>query len=402
MKDPSTLMRTPATGPPPRTGVRPPMVERIAGWSARHRAIALIGWLLLVAGAVVIGNTLGTKNLNSYDPGEAGRAERVLSSPGVVQRAAESVLIQERTAGRTVATDPQARAAIRQVTVTLERIPRVATNVQSPLTPGGTGLATGGHGLISHDGRSALVTFEVAGNVNNADQIVADAQRAVAAVQAAHPGLRIAEAGDASVGNAINDTVSADFRHAEVTSVPVTLVLLLIVFGALIAAGIPLLLAGTAVATAISLLAIPSRWLPIGSTTSSVVLLVGMAVGIDYSLFYLRREREERAAGASQAEALRTAAATSGRAIVVSGLTVMISLAGLFLTGIDVFTGIAVGTITVVGVAVIGSLTALPALLSLLGTWVDKGKIPFLGRRRTAARRSAFWTAIVRRVVVAP
>src|SRR6185437_15123848 len=402
MKDPSTLMRTPATGPPPRTGVRPPLVERIAGWSARHRAIALIGWLLLVAGAVVIGNTLGTKNLNSYDPGEAGRAERVLSSPGVVQRATESVLIQERTSGRTMAADPQARAAIRQVTVALERIPRVATNVQSPLAPGGTGLAAGGHGLISHDGRSALVTFEVAGNVNNADQIVASAQRAVAAVQAAHPGLRIAEAGDASVGNAINDTVSADFRHAEVTSVPVTLVLLLIVFGALIAAGIPLLLAGTAVATAISLLAIPSRWLPIGSTTSSVVLLVGMAVGIDYSLFYLRREREERAAGASQAEALRTAAATSGRAIVVSGLTVMISLAGLFLTGIDVFTGIAVGTITVVGVAVIGSLTALPALLSLLGTWVDKGKIPFLGRRRTAARRSAFWTALVRRVVARP
>jgi RND superfamily putative drug exporter len=184
--------------------------------------------------------------------------------------------------------------------------------------------------------------------------------------------------------------------------VPVSLVLLLVVFGALIAAGIPLLLAGTAVATAISLLAIPSRWLPIGSTTSSVVLLVGMAVGIDYSLFYLRREREERTAGASQAEALRTAAATSGRAIVVSGLTVMISLAGLFLTGIDVFTGIAVGTITVVGVAVIGSLTALPALLSLLGTWVDKGKIPFLGRRRTAARRSAFWNALVRRVVARP
>src|SRR5215471_17863047 len=289
MKDPSSLMQTPATGPPPRTGARPPVVERIAGWSARHRAIALIGWLLLVAGAVVIGNSLGTKNLNSYDPGEAGRAERVLSSPGVVQRATESVLIQERAAGRTIAADPQARAAIRQVTVALERIPRVATNVQSPLAPGGTGLAAGGHGLISRDGRSALVTFDVAGKVDNADHIVAGAQRAVAAVQADHPGLRIAEAGGATVDRAINNVVSDDFRKAEVTSVPITLVLLLIVFGALIAAGIP-------------------------------VLLVGMAVGIDYSLFYLRREREERAAGASQAEALRTAAATSGRAIVVSGL----------------------------------------------------------------------------------
>src|SRR5436190_5892943 len=401
MKDPSTLMRTPATGPPPRTGVRPPVVERIAGWSARHRAIALIGWLMLVAGAVVIGNMLGTKNLNSYDPGQAGQAERVLSRPGVVQRYAESVLIQTRD-GRTVASDPQARTAIRQVTVALQRMPGVATGIQSPLAQGGTGLAAGGHGLISRDGRSALVTFEVAGNVNNATQIVTGAQRAVAGVQAAHPGLRIAEAGDASVNRATNNIVSEDFRHAEVTSVPITLVLLLVVFGALIAAGIPVLLAGTAVATAISLLAIPSRWLPIGSTTSSVVLLVGMAVGVDYSLFYLRREREERAAGASQAEALRTAAATSGRAIVVSGLTVMISLAGLFLTGIDVFTGFAVGAITVVGVAVLGSLTALPATLSLLGTWVDRGRIPFLGRRRTAARRSRFWNALVRRVVARP
>src|SRR6266516_2621195 len=100
MKDPSTLMQTPATGPPSRTSLRPPVIERIAGWSARHRAIALVGWLLLVAGAVVIGNTLGTKNLNSYDPGEAGRAERVLSSPGVGQRATESGLVQERASGR--------------------------------------------------------------------------------------------------------------------------------------------------------------------------------------------------------------------------------------------------------------------------------------------------------------
>ena len=131
-------------------------------------------------------------------------------------------------------------------------------------------------------------------------------------------------------------------------------------FGALIAAGIPVLLAGSSVMVAVSLLAVPSRWLPIGSSTSEVVLIIGMAVGVDYSLFYLRREREERAAGASFPAALATAAATSGRAIVVSGLTVMISLAGLLLTGIDLFTGIAVGTILVVGVAVVG-LAHLPA-----------------------------------------
>src|SRR5499427_663781 len=396
MKSPYALLHAgeDTTGPPGKP-VRGPVVERIAGWSARHRKTALFGWLLLVAGAVVISGMLGTKNLNSYDPGQAGRAERVLARPGVVQPASETVLIQARSGTRTVASDPEIRRTIRQVTAALGAMPKVATGIESPLAPGG-------HKLISRDGRSALVTFNVAGNPDNADQTVIPAEHAVAAVQAAHPGLRVAESGQASVDRATNSIISSDFRRAEVTSVPITLVLLLLVFGALIAAGIPLLLAGTAVTSAISLLAIPSRWLPIGSTTSSVVLLVGMAVGVDYSLFYLRREREERAAGADTYTAVRKAAATSGRAIVVSGLTVMISLSGLFLTGIDVFSGVAVGTIMVVGITVLGSLTALPAALSLLGSWVDRGRVPFLGRRRTAARPSRVWAALARRVVAKP
>jgi len=396
MKSPSALLHAgEGVAGPPRKPVRGPVVERIAGWSARHRKTALFGWLLLVAGAVLIGSMLGTKNVNSYDPGQAGRAERALNRPGVVQPATETVLVQARAAGHTVAGDPEIRQAIRQVTAALAGMPKVATDIRSP-------VASGGGKLISRDGRSALIMFNVAGKTDNAGQTVAAAQRAVAAVQAAHPDLRVAEAGQASVDRATNSVISSDFRRAEVTSVPLTLVLLLLVFGALIAAGIPLLLAGTAVATAISLLAIPSQWLPIDSTTSSVVLLVGMAVGVDYSLFYLRREREERAAGRSKDEAIRIAAGTSGRAIVVSGLTVMISLAGMFLTGIDVFTGLAIGTILVVGVTVLGSLTALPAALSLLGTWVDRGRIPFLGRRRTAARRSRVWEAVARRVVAKP
>ncbi len=396
MKPQSALLygAEPTSQPPPgRTSA--PVVERIAGWSARHRKTALFGWLLLVVGAVMISSMLGSKNLNSYDPGQAGQAERVLGRPGVVQPASETVLIQAKTGTRTVASDPEVRRAIRQVTAALSAMPKVATGIESPLAPGGGKL-------ISRDGRSALVTFNLVGDPNNADQTVVPAERAVAAVQAAHPGLRVAESGQASVGRATNNIISSDFRRAEVTSVPITLVLLLCVFGALIAAGIPLLLAVTSVVTAISLLAIPSHWLPIDSTTSSVVLLVGMAVGVDYSLFYLRREREERAAGADTYTAVRRAAATSGRAIVVSGLTVMISLSGLFLTGIDVFSGLAVGTIMVVGVTVLGSLTALPAALSLLGSWVDRGRIPFLGRRRTAARPSKVWGALARRVVAKP
>ena len=380
---------------PPAPRARSPIVERIAGWSARHRKTAVLGWLLLVAAVLVGGHLLPAANVQSYDAGQSGQAEQTLNRLNVTFPPAEQVLIQSRSAGRTFATDPALRQAAGQVVAALRALPRSAAAISSPLGPGG-------RSLISANGRTALVTFTIPGNSNNEDQTVLPDLNAVAAVQGSHPGLLIQEAGGASGDRAINALVSADFRKAEETSVPITLILLVVVFGALIAAGIPLLLAATSVVTALSLLAIPGHWLPVGQSTSEVVLLIGMAVGIDYSLFYLRREREERAKGASVAEALRIAAATSGRAIVISGLTVMIALAGLFLTGAAIFTGIAFGAIAVVGVAVVGSLTFVPALLSWLGRWADRGRIPFLGRRRTAARPSRLWAALVTRVVRRP
>jgi putative drug exporter of the RND superfamily len=374
---------------------RAPLVERVAGWSARHRKTAVFGWLALVAIVIVAGQALGGKSMPAYDAGQSGQAEQALHRLGVVAPAVEDVLIQARAPGRTFAGDPAMRQAARQVTAALAALPGAATGVRSPLEPGN-------RALVSADGRSALVTFQVPGPASDQATAVAPAQRAVAAVAARHPGLRIGEGGDASSVAAVNTVLDSGFRRAEATSVPVTLILLVVVFGALIAAGIPLVLAVTSVLTALSLLTLISHWLPVGSSTSEVVLMIGMAVGVDYSLFYLRREREERAAGRDTREAVRIASATSGRAIVVSGLTVMIALAGLFLTGYDVFSGVAIGTIAVVGTAVLGSLTVLPALLSWLGPRADRGRIPFLGRRRTAARPSRAWGALARRVVARP
>ncbi len=385
--------RTRARGQQPAR--RAPLVERVAGWSARHRKTAVLGWLALVAAVFVAGQVLGTKDLPSYDPGQSGHAERVLDRIGFTSPPAESVLIQARRRGVTYPASTEMRRAVAEVTAALRALPRSATDVRTPSRRSGAALISANH-------RSVLVSFTVPGKAGHADSAVIPALRAVAAVQAEHPGLRVQEAGDASTDRAATALISRDFRAAEVTSVPVSLVLLVVVFGALIAAGIPLLLAATAVMTAISLLAIPSHWLPVGQSTSEVVLILGMAVGVDYSLFYLRREREERAKGLSRMQAVRVAAATSGRAIAVSGLTVMIAMSGLFLTGYAVFSGVAIGTIVVVGVAVAGSLTFLPALLSWLGPWADRGRIPFLGRRRTAARPSRLWAALVRRVVRHP
>ncbi len=402
----SVLPKTPRPSPEPnrrrRRGVRgsspgsaEPVVERIAAWSIKHRKTAVLGWLLLVAAVFVIGQHVGTSNVNSYDPGQSGQAERTLDRLNVKGAPpAETVLIQSRNPAARFDTDPAMHRAVADVVAALHGLPRSsASGITSPLGPGGAQL-------ISRDGRSVLVTFKVIGS--NATQAVLPAIKAVASVQATHPDLQIRESGDASSNRVANATISKDFRKAETTSLPITLILLLLVFGALIAAGIPLLLAATAVISAISLASVIGQWLPVGQSTSEVILIIGMAVGVDYSLFYLRREREERARGASLAEALRIAAATSGRAIVVSGLTVMVALAGLFITGYDVFTGIAIGTIAVVGITVAGSLTVLPALLSWLGKWADRGKIPFLGRRRTASKPSAFWTALVTRVMRRP
>jgi putative drug exporter of the RND superfamily len=357
--------------------MKTPFVEAVAGWSARYKKTAVFGWLLLVIAAVVVGQHVTSANLPSYDPGQSGQAERVLNRPDVQQPDSESVLIQG---------DGPVRQAAAAVVIALNDVPASAAQVSSPLVRGD----------------SALVTFNVAGNPNNDDQAVVGALNAVAHVQREYPQLTVAEAGGASLDRAEGSLTSHDFRKAEITSLPVTLILLILVFGALIAAGIPLLLAGTSVMAAISLLSIPGKWLPVGSTTSSIVLLVGMAVGIDYSLFYLRRVREERANGHSTAAAVRTAARTSGRAIAVSGLTVMISLAGLFLTGTSVFEGVAIGTIMVVAIAVLGSLIFLPGILALLGTWTDRARVPFLGRRRARARESRLWHAIVGVVVRHP
>ena len=132
------------------------------------------------------------------------------------------------------------------------------------------------------------------------------------------------------------------------------------------------------------------------------MLLIGLAVGVDYSLFYLRREREERAAGRSGRDALEIAAATSGRAVLVSGLTVMTAMAGMFLTGNEIFASLGVATIMVVAIAMLGSLTVLPALLSRLGDKVDRGRVPLVGRLRRADGEGRIWGAIVDRVLRRP
>ncbi|MFD6994157.1 MMPL family transporter [Streptomyces sp. NPDC059943] len=367
------------------------LVESVAGWSARNRTAAIAAWLLLVVVAVLSSSLFPGEEARATDPGEAGRGQRMVSAQGAGDSIRENVMIR---AG--VGAEPATRrAATKDLVAALRAVPDAVRDVGSPL---------GAHGgrWVSEDGTADLVTFEIAGPDAEFDAHREAAGAAVEKVARQHPEARVDQAGDSSLASAVDDGIKSDMKRAETTSLPLTVVILLVVFGSLIAAGIPLLLSATAVAAAFGLLETLGRWVPFNSAASAIVLLIGMAVGIDYSLFYLRRIREERAAGRPVQEALRIASRTSGHAVVVSGLTVMVCMTGLLFTGVDVFKGLTLGTVLVVGLAVLGSVTALPALVAALGDRVDLGRLPWLGRRRTQAGRSRLWTAVAGRVVRRP
>lgn len=375
------------------------LAARAGGWSARHPAWAIIGWLVFVVLAVMVAGSVETEKIKEEDQGvgESRQADHAIAA-AFPQNAEETVLIQGRGAGPTAA-QPAFRAVVDDVVRRLESTDNVI-DVESP-------YFAGGEGAISRDGRSALVSFEIPdpgeGSGVTTEDLVGAPLATVAGLSQAHPGFRIEEFGDASSNKQLSKSFEDDFRRAEVTSLPITLIILLIAFAALVAALVPLLLAATAVAAAIGLLGPLSHIWPVDDAVTSVVLLVGLAVGVDYSMFYLRREREERARGRGERAALEAAAATSGRAVLVSGVTVAIAMAGMFLAGAATFTSFAAGTITVVIIAVGGSLTVLPAVLSKLADRVNKGRVPFLTRpEERAARESRVWGAILDGVLRRP
>ena len=367
------------------------LAARAGRWSASHWKTATFGWLAFVIVAIVIGGAVGTKQLDDNDavPGESGRMEQILEE-NFQKPAGETVLIQSRT----LETDsPAFEAAVEDVTRRMSSIPAV-TNIRSPLEPANAEQ-------ISPEGRSAIVRFDIRGDPEKAVDKIDPVLAAVDEAKAAHSELYIGAFGSGTAEKEIGESIGKDLERAGLLSIPVTIAILIVAFGALVAAGIPLLLALTAVGATMGLLAIPSHVWPVDENTSAVVLLIGLAVGVDYAMFYLKREREERAAGRSPRAALEAAAATSGRAVLVSGLTVMVAMAGMFLTGDKAFSSFAMATIMVVAIAVLGSLTVLPALLSRLGDGVNKARIPLLHRLQRPGE-GRVWGYLLDRVLRRP
>src|SRR5215212_2315466 len=295
------------------------LAARVGRWSVQHRRKAILGWLAFVFVSLVVGfNLVPQKEIDQTAgmPGESGKAGQVVND-AFPKKSGEQVLIQSKSLR---ATDSRFKAGIADVTQRLQHV---------------RGVAEIDNSLVSKDGHSALVSFNLKGDSDATEKTVVNTLAAVDAAAKAHPQLRIDESGDASIAKAESDQSKSQAGRSLVMTLVLTLLILAFTFGAVVAAGIPVLLGLTSVLATVGLLGPVSQFAPVDGSVMEVVLLIGMAVGVDYSLFYLKREREERAAGREANAAIEAAAATSGRAVLISGFTVMVAMGGMYLGGIS-------------------------------------------------------------------
>ena len=374
------------------------LAARAGRWSAQHRRTAILGWIAFVVLAAVLGGKVGQNDLDesASGDGESKRGDMIVEAAGFPEQAGEQVLVQAK--GDAGADDPQVTAAVRDVVGRLERIEGV-TEIESPLDPA-TRVNT-----VSKDGRSVVVNFSMPGTDEHVEKLVEQPLAATAAIQKAHPGVRVEQFGDVSAFKEVAAQDAKDGKRSEFISYGLMLIILLVAFGAVVAASLPLVLGATAVAATVGLLGPVSQLYALPLDVSQLVVIIGLAVGVDYAMFYSRRMMEERDRGHSAEEAVEIAAGTSGRAVLISGITVMTAMAGLLFAGNPIFIGFGIGTMLVVAVAMLGSMTFLPAMLSFLGekSWLEKGRVPYVTKRRHKNKgESRIWGAVVSRVLKRP
>jgi RND superfamily putative drug exporter len=370
------------------------LAARVGGWSARHWKTAVFGWIALVVVAFQIGHSVTTDTLSQSETGvgESGHAEKVYQDK-YPQTQGEMVLI---TSDSLKNDSPEFHEAVAQTEKTLAGVSGVE-DIKDPYRPANRG------GQVSKTTNAVMVTYTIPGDIDDAK--VKDTSTAASdaiSAMAHDERVRVESFGGAHTEEEFQKILSDDLSKASTSSLPLTLILLLVAFGTLVAAGIPLLLALSGVMATMGLVGPVSHLAPISDGVNEVILLIGMAVGVDYALFYLRRAREERAAGRSTHDAVQVAAATSGRSVLISGVTVITAMAGMYLAGAPDFVSFATGTILVVAVSMVASMTVLPGLLSRLGDKVDRGRVPGLARIKGRVARVGLWSRVVDRVMRRP
>jgi len=380
-----------------------PLTVRVATWSARHRWPVVAAWFVFTIGLFAASLAMGgTKTLSQMGGGQArtesGLADQVFASAGTGTPHEDFYLVIRSSVYKT--TDPAYRSAVADI------LARLGTTTDTSGQPTLTDLVDpyavpASAGLLSADGTSVRLVGQIAGDTATVATKAAALRPVVARIEASNPSFEIHSLSNTMINEDLNRLVSDDLDGSLKLTLPATFLILLVAFGAVVAAAVPLVLALTALLGGFGILGIYSQLVaPVAMSSSQLVVLIGLAVGVDYSLFMITRFRSERRAGRDKLGAIETASGTAGRAVFFSGLAVAVALAGLFLVRVDVLDSMAVGMIGVVLVAVIGSLTFLPATLAILGDRVNLGRLPILGRERSDG--TGIWARIVGVVVARP
>ena len=380
-----------------------PLTVRVATWSARHRWPVFILWFVFTIGlyatSLAMGGTRtdqGTQASNTTT--ESGVAESTFNAAGSAAPSEQFVLVVSSTT--TPATEPAFRATVSGIVASLGDAvdPSGERAFAQLVDPFGVPPEAG---LISADGTSVRIVGALSGDAVALTPKLAAVRPILEGVRLAHPDYTIHALSTTLMTEDLNKIILGDLDGSLKLTLPITFLILLVAFGAIVAAGVPLVLAITSLFAGFGILGIYSQLVaPVAASASQLVLLIGLAVAVDYSLFIITRFRTERRLGRDKHAAIEVASSTAGRAVFFSGFAVAISIAGLFTLGVDMLSSMAIGCIGVVLVSVLGSLTFLPATLAILGDRVNLGRIPFLARDRNEG--TGLWARLVGLVVRRP
>jgi uncharacterized membrane protein YdfJ with MMPL/SSD domain len=409
--DPVTSPLLPPAHPP----ARDPWTVRVAGWSARHRWPVFVIWFVATIGlfyvSLLAGGTNSVEAVSNSERSkyEAGEAYVVYSaanaSVGQQAPASQQFLLIVSSPDKTV-DDPAFAADVAAITAKLAAVQATVGGTSGPVLeqlvdPIKAAAVPAAAGLISPDRTTVRLVGRVPGDGPVITQRLVPMPAVIAEVKSAYPAYRIHALNNTLANDEISTLITGGLDASLKLTIPLTFIILLVAFGAVIAAAIPLVLAVTALLAAFGILGLYSQIVtPVSPYASQLVVLIGLAVAVDYSLFMVTRFRTERRHGREKLAAIHASSNTAGRAVFFSGLAVMNSIGGLFLLDDPLFRSMAVGTISVVLVAVIGSLTFLPATLAIVGDGVNRLRVPFVGRDREEG--SGIWAIVVKAVMRRP
>src|SRR4249919_1053488 len=420
------------TTPSQHTG-REPATVRIAMWSARHRWPVAGLWFVATIGILVISLSMGGINASDANANpneqqiEASKAYDVFNAGGTNDPFEQVIVVVGGSPGAT--SDPAFKTTVGGLVTALQGSGAPLEGVQTPtfsqLADPLTAPAQAG--LVSPDGSTVRIVGRIDGDDTRVTPLIAPVLPILEAARAARPDLRIHAISSTFINDDINALISNGLDSTLSLTIPLTFIILLFAFGAIVASVVPMVLAICSLVAAFGILGIYSQIVgPVSPNATQLIVLIGLAVAVDYSLFMITRFRVERRSGRDRSKSIEISSSTAGRAVFFSGLAVMISLAGLITLGVSLFTSMAIGTISVVLVSVIGSLTFLPATLAILGdrvnlgrpaTWIPRvlaalplgplsrwgrSAIAWLDHRAAKQEGSGFWGRLVMWVMARP